>query len=43
VIDWSPDGKGINYTATFKMLFAKSKDEIYRAVQKEHVKLMAHT
>ena len=43
VIDWSPDGKGINYTATFKMLFAKSKDEIYRAVQKEHVKATAHT
>ena len=43
LIDWSPDGKGINYTATFNLLFASNKEDVYRAVQKEHIKAMVHT
>ena len=32
MIDWSPDGKGINYTATFHLAMTNTKEELYKLV-----------
>ena len=32
MIDWSPDGKGINYTATFHLAMTTTKEELYKLV-----------
>lgn len=42
MVDWSPDGRGINQTATFNLIFTRGRDTLYRAVQTHHTQAMSH-
>lgn len=32
VVDWTPDGKGINYTATFKLVWTDDRKKLIKII-----------
>jgi hypothetical protein len=40
--DWSPDSKGVNYTATFKLALTHQKEELVKLLYKQHSLDMSH-